>query len=287
VIIEVGFGRVRHRRSRLGAEILDDDFLQVAVLVVHVTQREQRLDAFATRFADPDQETRRVRDSHATAARSDSSAAPATCPASENEDRRVRRAGRRALEHHTHRHRVRTELLQLSFAQHAGIEVRQQARRVEHGSRRLREVVGRRRSPELRQCIARDRITQLRLVAQREQRLLAAGRSPGASDLEHVVDRQVGFRQVTRPMRERAVVTHVAAELRQRDEDLARIADRAPEALDRGFATGCSASSGAVSRQLNAAWSPSVRRAQPCSKRGRGSSSRLPRSAFDHTSANG
>jgi hypothetical protein len=113
--------------------------------------------------------------------------------------------------------------------------MRQQPRCVEHGSCRLREVVGRRRSPKLRQCIARDRITQLRLVAQREQRLLAVGRGAGASDLEHVVDRQVGLRQVTRPMRERAVVTDVAAELRQRNEDLARIADRAPEALDREF----------------------------------------------------
>ena len=42
---EIRLGRVRHARAGLGAEILDDDFLNVAVALMQVAQREQRLDA--------------------------------------------------------------------------------------------------------------------------------------------------------------------------------------------------------------------------------------------------
>ncbi len=56
MVVEIGFGRVRHPGPRLGPEILDDDFLDVAVAVVEIAQRQQRLDAFAPGFADADQD---------------------------------------------------------------------------------------------------------------------------------------------------------------------------------------------------------------------------------------
>ena len=56
MVVEIGLGRLRHARPGLGAEILDDDLLQVAVAVVQVAQRQQRLDALAPGLADADQD---------------------------------------------------------------------------------------------------------------------------------------------------------------------------------------------------------------------------------------
>src|SRR3984893_4957595 len=61
MIVEVGLGRLRHPRPRLGPEILYDDLLQVAVAVVQVAQRQQRLDALAPGLADADQDAGRDR----------------------------------------------------------------------------------------------------------------------------------------------------------------------------------------------------------------------------------
>ena len=52
----VGLGRGGHAGVGLGAEILDDDFLDVAVALVQVAQRQQRLDALAPGLADADQD---------------------------------------------------------------------------------------------------------------------------------------------------------------------------------------------------------------------------------------
>ena len=41
MLVEAGLGRVGHPRARLGAEILDDDFLDVAIALVQLTQRQQ------------------------------------------------------------------------------------------------------------------------------------------------------------------------------------------------------------------------------------------------------
>ena len=78
-------------------------------------------------------------------------------------------------------------------------------------------------APERRQLLAGHAIPQLRLVPEREQRLATTDRGTGARDVEHLVDRQVRALATSRRLGERAVVTHVAAELRERDEDLRRI----------------------------------------------------------------
>ena len=53
-----GIRRVRHARSSLGAEVLDDDLLQVTVALVQLAEREECLDALAPRLADADEEAR-------------------------------------------------------------------------------------------------------------------------------------------------------------------------------------------------------------------------------------
>ncbi len=62
VVVERRLRRRRHLRVRLGAEVLDDHLLQVAVPHVQLAQREQRLDPLGARLADPDQDPARVRD---------------------------------------------------------------------------------------------------------------------------------------------------------------------------------------------------------------------------------
>ena len=53
---EVRLRRSRHFGARLGAEILDDNLLQMTVALVQVTQCEQAVDPFTARFADADQD---------------------------------------------------------------------------------------------------------------------------------------------------------------------------------------------------------------------------------------
>ena len=87
------------------------------------------------------------------------------------------------------------------------------------------EVLDRRLAAERGELLAGDAVAPLRLVAEREQRLAAAGRGARARDLEHLVRRQVRPLAAARRPRERAVVADVPAELRQRDEDLRRVGD--------------------------------------------------------------
>ena len=54
-LLAVGGRRPGHDRARLGHEILDDDFLNVAVALVQVLDRMQRLDALFPGLADADQ----------------------------------------------------------------------------------------------------------------------------------------------------------------------------------------------------------------------------------------
>src|SRR5439155_6032960 len=54
--------RVAHRDARLGAEVLDDDFLDVTVALVQIADGGERVDALGGRLADPDQDPGRERD---------------------------------------------------------------------------------------------------------------------------------------------------------------------------------------------------------------------------------
>src|SRR3954453_17282978 len=103
--------------------------------------------------------------------------------------------------------------------------MREQAGLLEHESSTARHVVERRRAPTRGELVASDAVAKLRLVAQGEERLAAPGCSPRAGDLEHLVLAHV--RRLPPPWRprERAVAADIAAELRQRDEDLGRIGD--------------------------------------------------------------
>ena len=77
------------------------------------------------------------------------------------------------------------------------------------------EVLERRLAAERAQLLARDLVAELGLVAEREERLAAAGRRAGARDREHLVLGHERALAAPRRPRERAVAADVAAERRR------------------------------------------------------------------------
>ena len=112
----------------------------------------------------------------------------------------------------------------------ARVEVRQEPGLGEHELGHARQVLDRRLAAERGQLLARGAVAELGLVAEREERLVAAGLGACARDREHLVGRHERALAAPRRLRERAVVADVAAELRQRDEDLRGVGDDAGHA---------------------------------------------------------
>src|SRR5437899_1187080 len=96
---------------------------------------------------------------------------------------------------------------------------------LEDGRGSAGEVLERRLAAERGELLARDAVAELGLVAEREERLVAAGSGAGAGDRQHLVEREVGTLAPPRGPGEGAVVADVAAERRERDEDLGRVRD--------------------------------------------------------------
>ena len=179
LVLQRRLGRAAHARAGLGAEVLDDDLLDVAVPLMHVADRQQRLDALGPRLADADQNA--GREGHPRAARRLQGGeahgrhlvgrAEVRAPA-------LRQPVGRRLQHDALRHRHFAQAPEPGLVHHAGIEVRQQPGLLQHQRRRALQIVQRRLRAQRGQSLARRRVAQLRLIAQREQRLLAAGRLP-------------------------------------------------------------------------------------------------------------
>src|SRR6185312_7242018 len=66
-IVQIRLRRASEPGSGLGAEVLDDDLLNMSETAVEIADGEERLDAFGTRLADADQDAGRER--HAEFAR--------------------------------------------------------------------------------------------------------------------------------------------------------------------------------------------------------------------------
>ena len=231
--VERRLRRVGHPGAGLGAEVLDDDLLQVPVLEVQVAQREQRLDPLAAGLADADQDAARVRDPQPPGTGDRVERGPtAACRASRSARLpRSREPLRGRLEHDPLRRADLAQREQLVVVEDARVRVGQQPGLAQHLARDVREVGGGRLEAEARELLASRAVAQLGLVAEREERLAAAGRDALARDLEGLVDGQVGALASPRRPRERAVVAHVPAQHRERDEDLRRVGDADPVAL--------------------------------------------------------
>ena len=178
LLLERRLGCLRHARPGLGAEILDDDFLDVAVPLMHVADGKQRLDALAARFADADQDAGGERHAgtpgrlqHGKAGGRILVGGTIVRPARRRQSRRGR------LQHDALRHGHPAQAPQPSLVHQAGIEMGQQSRFPQHQLGRGFEIVEGGGGSQRVEGAARGAVAQLGLVAEREQGLLAAGRA--------------------------------------------------------------------------------------------------------------
>ena len=211
-LVQVRLGRRAHLRARLGAEVLHDELLDVAVFLMDVADGEQRFDAFAARLADADEDAGGERHT-----------GPARVAQRFQTHRRhlvwravvrhalLREALGGGFQHDAHGRRQGPQCLDLRRRHVAGVQVGQQAGLLKHCLRRLGEVVQGCLAALRRQGFPRRPIAQLGLLAQGEQRFLAAERRATLCHFKHRVQRHVGGFDLLRRLRERAVVADVAA----------------------------------------------------------------------------
>ena len=226
VIIERRLGGVDHLRIGLGAEILDDHLLQVAVFGVQVAQCEQRFDALGARLANANQDAARRRDFQSTHPGESVEA-----------DRRLlvgraivrhallAQACARSLEHDPLRRGEGTKRCELLVVEDARVGVGQEPGLGEDALHAVCEVRCSRGEAELGELDARGLVAQLRLVAEREQCLAAARSLALLGDGDHFVGCHIRALTLAGRLGEGAVVADVAAQHRQRDEDLRRVRD--------------------------------------------------------------
>src|SRR6185503_5315237 len=103
---------------------------------------------------------------------------------------------------------------ELVAGHHAGVQMRQQTRLLEHPPRAAPEVLERRLAAELGELLARDPIARLRAVAEGEERLGAARLRARPRDGQHLVLGEVRALAAPRRPRKGAVAADVAAERR-------------------------------------------------------------------------
>ena len=128
-VVEFGVGHVAHLGIRLGPEVLHDDFLDAVVLAGDLADGEDRVGALGPGLADADQDAGGERDVAAAGVLEDA-----------QPDGRIlvraaevraallgEQAGGGGLEHHAHRGGDRLEALEVLPAEHARVQVRQQA----------------------------------------------------------------------------------------------------------------------------------------------------------------
>ena len=230
VVVELRLGVAGHARAGLGAEVLHDHLLQVAVLLRQVVKRGERGEPLRARLADPDQDPGRERDPQLAG------------EAHRLEPARGLLVGRgpvraaacaeplgRRLEHDPHRRRDRPQPLELGRASsRPGLRcgsspVSSSTSRAQRS--RYSIVVA---QPSAASSSRRDPVAELWLVAEGEQRLGAAGLGARARDRQHLLLGQVRPLAASGRPGERAVAADVAAERRQRDEDLRRVRDERP-----------------------------------------------------------
>ena len=169
VIIERRLGGVDHFRIGLGAEVLDDHLLEVAVFGVQVAQSEQRLDALGPRLANANQDAARRRDLQSTHPGESVEA-----------DRRLlvgraivrhallAQACARSLEHDPLRRGEGAKRCELLVVEDARVGVGQETGLGEDALHAVREVRGGCGEAKLGELDARGLVAQLRLIAERK-----------------------------------------------------------------------------------------------------------------------
>ena len=186
VFIEAKIGRIGHQRIRLGAEILDDHFLDMAIAGVQVANGQQGFHPLQPGFSDTDQQPGGER--HFRFARIANGAQadlgilvrrsivrhpPGTQPV------------RRAFQHQSHGCRNRAQAIVIDRLHDARIQVRQQAGLFQHQRRYMRQVIQRAGETAFLQPLPGCGISRLRLITQSEQCLPATALLARTGNLQH------------------------------------------------------------------------------------------------------
>ena len=187
-VVEIGFLGIGELGVGLGPEVLDDDFLDMTMGGVQIPDRLQRVDPLVACLADADQDAGCERnlqfagqtqgfqpDCGMFVGRTVVNAALPAEPL----------AG--GLQHDALAGRHLAQAGDLLARHHAGIGVRQQSGLAQHQRAHRGEIGDRRFVAERLQCVARGLVSQLGLVAQREQRFGTTCGRTGARDGEHLV----------------------------------------------------------------------------------------------------
>ena len=165
-LVQVRLRRRPHLRARLGAEVLHDELLDVAVFLVDVADGEQRFDAFAACLADADEDAGGERHTR-----------PARVAQRFQTHRRhlvwravvrhalLREALGGGFQHDAHGRRQGTQCFDLRRRHVAGVQVGQQAGFLKHRPRRLGEIIQSRLAAQRCQGFPRCPIAQLGLLA--------------------------------------------------------------------------------------------------------------------------
>ena len=198
-VVERGLGGAGHAGPGLGAEILDDDFLQMAVAGMQVAQHEQREDAFAPGLADADQDAAGERHTLA-AGRFDHRNADrrVLVGGAEMRPARLGEPGRGVFQHDALRDAHAPQRRDLRFSGNSGIDVRQQPGLAGHELAHGDEIFDGAGVAEPAERGTRRLVAQLGLVAEREQSLAASGLASRPRDRQHLVGAQVGGARLPR-----------------------------------------------------------------------------------------
>jgi len=220
-VVEGWLGRVPHRDPRLGAEVLDDDLLDVPVPLVEVADRDERVHALPGRLADADEQARRERDAELPGERDRPD------PPRGHLVRRtvvghtaLEEPVRESLEHQPHAHVDLTQRGQVTLGHDAGVRVRQQGRFLQNGLAHGVQVRQRRTVAVPSEELAMRREQRLRFVAEREEGFFGAEPAARLGERHDLVRRHRVGARLARVAAERAVAAVVAAEGRQGHEDL-------------------------------------------------------------------
>ena len=191
-LVERRLGMGRHLRAGLRAEVLDDHLLDVSVPFVQRADCVERVEPLLARLADPDQDPGRERHREPPArsivarrAAGFLSGEP-KCGPPRLESRSEVVSSMRPCER-----RPRGAAHDFLAVMTPGFTCGRRPVSVEDEVAHVREELDRRRAAERRELFARGPVAKLGLVAQGEERLVAARRGAGARDREHLVLRQV------------------------------------------------------------------------------------------------
>ncbi len=237
----------------------------MAVAVVQGTKREQGLHALEARFADPDEDAGGERHPQfAGPADRFQAGGWALVRGAVVRTAALAQPFRGAFEHDPLRDRHAPQGRDVLRRHHPRVGMGKQPGLSVDKLGDLRQVRNRRLVPELGQLAGGSFVAVLGLVPEREQRLLAPRHGARTGDGEDLVVREVGALAGARRPGEGTVVTDIAAELGEWDEDLAGIGDQVamasvaqphcPFQQGREFCRSGQASSGLVRRLLRIVW---------------------------------